>query len=82
MEMDLTLVAEGLEFPEGPVAMADGSVLVAEVKGGRITRVRPDGSKAVLVDSGGAPTASPSVRTGRCGSPTMAAPFPGTSRWA
>jgi len=49
------LVAEGLEFPEGPVAMADGSVLVAEIKGRRITRVLPDGRTEVLVETGGGP---------------------------
>ncbi|HET9639107.1 MAG TPA: SMP-30/gluconolactonase/LRE family protein [Allosphingosinicella sp.] len=53
--MELVLVAEGLDFPEGPVAMADGSVIVAEIKGKRISRVRPDGSKDVLVETGGGP---------------------------
>ena len=53
--MAMSLVAEGLEFPEGPVAMADGSVIVAEIKGRRITRVGPDGSKEVLAETGGGP---------------------------
>ncbi|HEX8620626.1 MAG TPA: SMP-30/gluconolactonase/LRE family protein [Allosphingosinicella sp.] len=53
--MEIELVAEGLEFPEGPVAMADGSVLVAEIKGRRISRVRPDGAREVLVETGGGP---------------------------
>ncbi|HEY0044189.1 MAG TPA: SMP-30/gluconolactonase/LRE family protein [Allosphingosinicella sp.] len=53
--MDLTLVAEGLEFPEGPVAMADGSVILTEMKGRRITRVAPDGSKQTLAGTGGGP---------------------------
>lgn len=53
--MEIELAAEGLEFPEGPVAMADGSVLVAEIKGRRITRVLADGSKEVLVETGGGP---------------------------
>jgi gluconolactonase len=53
--MEVALVAEGLEFPEGPVAMADGSVLVAEIKAGRVTRVLPDGSKEILVETGGGP---------------------------
>ena len=30
--MTLNLVAEGLQFPEGPVAMADGSVIVVEMR--------------------------------------------------
>lgn len=53
--MDVELVAEGLEFPEGPVSMADGSVIVAEIKGRRITRIRPDGSTEVLAETGGGP---------------------------
>jgi gluconolactonase len=53
--MEVELVAEGLEFPEGPVAMADGSVIVAEIKGRRITRVAADGSKEVLAETGGGP---------------------------
>ena len=28
---EMQLVAEGLRFPEGPVAMADGSVVVVEI---------------------------------------------------
>jgi gluconolactonase len=31
--MDLDLVADGLRFPEGPVAMADGSVILTEIRG-------------------------------------------------
>ena len=30
--MDLKLVAERLQFPEGPVAMADGSVILVEIR--------------------------------------------------
>jgi gluconolactonase len=53
--MDFELVCEGLEFPEGPIAMADGSVVLTEIKGQRITRVRPDGSKEVLAEVPGGP---------------------------
>ena len=48
-------ITSGLEFPEGPVAMNDGSVLVVEVKRGTLTRVRPDGSKEVVAETGGGP---------------------------
>jgi gluconolactonase len=37
------VVGEGLRFPEGPVAMPDGTVLVVEVRGGTLSRVHPDG---------------------------------------
>src|SRR3954470_6146750 len=53
--MDIQLVAEGLEFPEGPIAMADGSVVLTEIKGQRLTRVRPDGTKELVVETGGGP---------------------------
>ena len=39
-----TEIAAGLEFPEGPIALADGSVLVVEVLGHRLSRVLPDGA--------------------------------------
>jgi gluconolactonase len=53
--MDIQLVTEGLEFPEGPIAMADGSIILTEIKGQRLTRVKPDGSKEVVVETGGGP---------------------------
>ncbi|HYD44792.1 MAG TPA: SMP-30/gluconolactonase/LRE family protein, partial [Phenylobacterium sp.] len=37
--MDFELVAEGLEFPEGPIAMADGSVILTEIKRKTLSRV-------------------------------------------
>ena len=53
--MDIQLVTEGLEFPEGPIAMADGSIILTEIKGKRLTRVMPDGHKETVVDTGGGP---------------------------
>jgi gluconolactonase len=53
---ELELVASGLNFPEGPVAMPDGSVIVVEMlKTPRVTRVRPDGSTEVIADVPGGP---------------------------
>jgi len=53
--MDYQLVAEGFEFPEGPIAMADGSIILTEIKGQRLTRVLPDGRKETVVETGGGP---------------------------
>ena len=53
--MDHQLVTEGLQFPEGPIAMADGSVILTEIKAQRLTRVHPDGRKETVVDTGGGP---------------------------
>lgn len=45
----------GLRFPEGPVACADGSVILVEIAAGRVTRVGADGTKTVLATPGGGP---------------------------
>lgn len=51
--MEIEIVTDGLSFPEGPVWMLDGSVILTEVAAGRITRVYPDGSKKVVAECGG-----------------------------
>ncbi|MCY1401101.1 SMP-30/Gluconolactonase/LRE-like region [compost metagenome] len=53
--MDYEIVAEGLRFPEGPIWMEDGSVIVVEIEAGRLTRVLPDGSKETVAELGGGP---------------------------
>lgn len=50
-----TVVATGLRFPEGPVAMPDGSVILVEIAAGLITRVKPDGSTETIARPGGGP---------------------------
>ncbi len=52
---ELTEIAGGLGWPEGPVAMADGSVVLVEMQHGRITRVRPDGATETVAGPGGGP---------------------------
>src|SRR5256885_1825876 len=53
--MDIGLVTEGLRFPEGPIAMADGSVILTEIEGQALTRVTPDGKKTTVAQTGGGP---------------------------
>jgi len=50
----MEVIAEGLAFPEGPVVMADGSVVVVELAGGRITRCW-NGRTETICDIGGGP---------------------------
>ena len=52
---EFELIADGLRFPEAPVAMADGSIIVAEIEPGRITRCWPGGRKQVIATPGGGP---------------------------
>ncbi|HPV67425.1 MAG TPA: SMP-30/gluconolactonase/LRE family protein, partial [Sphingorhabdus lacus] len=52
---DFELVADGLRFPEGPVILPDGSIILVEIASGQITRIAPDGSKSVVAKTGGGP---------------------------
>ena len=52
---DLKVVTTGLSFPEGPIAMADGSVILVEIRAQKLTRVAPDGSKTTVADMPGGP---------------------------
>jgi gluconolactonase len=53
--MAITEIASGLKFPEGPVVMDDGSVIVVEIQSGNVTRVLPNGKKKVIASPGGGP---------------------------
>jgi len=48
-------VAKDLRFPEGPVALPDGSVVVVEMMGRCITRIMPAGTKQTLAEIAGGP---------------------------
>ena len=48
-------LASGLEFPEGPIAMPDGSIVLVEIKRGTLTRVGADGIVRVVARTGGGP---------------------------
>ena len=53
--MKIREIATGLQFPEGPIAMDDGSVLLVEIARGTLSRVLPDGRVQVVADMGGGP---------------------------
>ena len=53
--MEFEVVAEGLRFPEGPVVMSDGSVIVVEIESKKITRCWGNGKKEVIAEPGGGP---------------------------
>jgi len=52
---DIRVLATGLRFPEGPVALDDGSVVLVEIARGTVTRVAADGAVSVVADLGGGP---------------------------
>lgn len=53
--MEFRTISTGLRFPEGPVELPGGDILVVEIAAGRLTRVAPDGSKTVVAETGGGP---------------------------
>ena len=52
---ELREIASGLRFPEGPVALPGGDVLVCEIAAGRITHISPEGARTVAAETGGGP---------------------------
>jgi gluconolactonase len=52
---NIRVLATDLEFPEGPVVLPDGSVVLVEIRGQRLTRIWPDGRKQVVAEIPGGP---------------------------
>ena len=60
------ILTRELEFPEGPIAMPDGSVVVVEIMGGRLARVQPDGVVSIVAELGGGPNGAAIGPDGNC----------------
>jgi gluconolactonase len=55
MAVAIRELASGLRFPEGPVAMPDGSIVLTEIASGAITRVSTEGKVTRIAQPGGGP---------------------------
>jgi gluconolactonase len=64
--VNLRVIAEGLRLPEGPIVMADGTVLVVEVEGRCLSRCYPDGSVETVAELGGGPNGAAIGPDGAC----------------
>jgi gluconolactonase len=53
--MKIELVCDKLEFPEGPIACSDGSVVITEIRGRRLSRIGPNGERTTIAETGGGP---------------------------
>ena len=62
----MQIIAEGLRFPEGPIAMDDGSVVLVEIERQTLSRVQPDGSVEVIAELGGGPNGAAIGPDGAC----------------
>lgn len=59
-------IATGLRFPEGPIALPDGSILVVEIERRTLTRIEADGHKEVVAETGGGPNGAAMGPDGKC----------------
>ena len=62
----ITEITTGLQFPEGPIAMPDGSIIVVEIQRGSVSRVSPGGSIEVIATPGGGPNGAAIGPDGAC----------------
>ena len=79
-------IATGLKFPEGPIALPDGDVLLVEIARGTLSRVKPDGRVEVVAHTGGGPNGAAipwslvALWPGRKDDPTRTASFVAAAR--
>lgn len=59
-------MATGLRFPEGPIALRDGSVLVVEIERKTLTRIAADGTRSIVAMLGGGPNGAAIGPDGAC----------------
>ncbi len=64
--MTATLITEGLRFPEGPIWMSDGSIVLVEIEGQTLSRVSAAGEVSVIAELGGGPNGAALGPGGRC----------------
>lgn len=54
-DLPISEIASGLAFPEGPIAMPDGTIVLVEMFGPRLTRVHADGRTETIAEIPGGP---------------------------
>ncbi len=64
--VQITEMATDLKFPEGPIAMPDGSILLVEIAAGTLTRISAEGKKETVTELGGGPNGAAIGPDGKC----------------
>jgi gluconolactonase len=62
----MEIIATDLWFPEGPVWLGDGSLLVVEIRRQTLTRIWLDGRKSIVATLGGGPNGAAIGPDGHC----------------
>ena len=63
---EFKVLAENLKFPEGPIYMNDGSIILVEIARGTLSKVNKNGSVEVVADLGGGPNGDAIGPDGYC----------------
>ena len=63
---EITEIATGLRFPEGPIAMHDSSVILVEIERQTLSQVSSEGEITVIAELGGGPNGAAIGPDGRC----------------
>jgi gluconolactonase len=64
--MKLTEITSELQFPEGPIAMPDGTVILVEIARGTLSKVNTNGSVEIISKLGGGPNGAAIGPDGAC----------------
>jgi gluconolactonase len=59
-------IATGLRFPEGPIAMPDGEIVLVEIAARRLSRITSDGRVQPIAELGGGPNGAAIGPGGKC----------------
>ncbi len=70
---NITEITTGLRFPEGPIAMPDGSIILVEIERQTLSRVSPNGEVRVVAEMRGGPNGAGLARMAAATSAIMAA---------
>ena len=62
----IRIITDDLQFPEGPIALTDGSIVLVEIARGTLTRVQPNGRKEVVSKIGDGPNGAAIGPDGAC----------------
>ncbi|CAN5501745.1 SMP-30/gluconolactonase/LRE family protein [soil metagenome] len=62
----MRVITDQLQFPEGPIALEDGTFLVVEIRRKTLTRILPDGRTEIVANLGGGPNGAAMGPDGHC----------------
>jgi gluconolactonase len=60
------VIAKGLKFPEGPICMTDGTIILVEIARGTLSKIMPSGEVNVIANLGGGPNGAAIGPDGFC----------------